>query len=1019
MGFSVFEGLSHAYNKISKDGLSLDALANFGKAFTPKAMLDRAAFIFFLKVGNFLAKPLSEAVQGKVMKFVNARYAKEFAAIRSELDLATKDMDALMKGRDNAAALKIVARYEKALSQFGKFLELSGQTNGSEAKSLKSYLEGISQLKAELKAHEKIFGTESIADVKVCRDGFSYDISKQSDLVSVLKSLPGLKIEIGSEGRVVTRSPEGSVWVFHPSSVKGSTHLTVAAKRNLKPVDHSTTKTKTDPIFVKLSDLHMAGIKSQHPLVVNVITPNRNHNLDYSESFRANVLTGKHGTDASIAPEMATHVWVVVRDAVAAREVLKRVTGSETGQLPERFKLIAQAEFDANKRVTDAIYDTMYDAHTKRLKGTPCSGTELALIRNFARRYEAWLAGKTAHQPKTSALIENHPIVKALRKLSRPHGPHYYRDAAFYDALPAGGKVIDGVPYFPLIKNIKGHKFQLGSGQTVEFTGRVFGQGSASTVYEAKLTNSKGEVTTVAVKIRDHAMGADPLHIAKEIRNVQLAAREKLGGVQFFGAAKVDGRLAIVTNVTPGVDFGRANPHWINGTTVKEMNILFDKIERIGLKPGDFQVTIDRDGRVHLMDLEGLHVTGLKQGFSRWEAMEALLLRRQKAGLNTDVIISHLSTAQKIAFATHLVQNRGWKSPQVAKVFGPNIFDSHYRGKVDKGSVAVLSNKAKGEIKSPEPEPAWMRSAIDFQSFVVRTGADVRGFVKFFRPENDGHYEFNKTVDYIAKTDLNTLMTEFGWTREQATRIKEDASTFRPNLNLVTKWNDQFHSKKQDAAAIKRDILSRLSEADCARLNRKMKAIVTQGRQGNSKVTIPMLIEAYISAHLRGSWFNKAVLSYMDILKKAENTFLSLQADLTSNVVADRSVSFELSYPTMKQVLQKRYIDPANPDQSFSNGSPESWAGQLIAVEFYSPHPDKSSVLLLAKFKQNKGWSVQGMSTVNGQRLVVTIPPKQAPAAMAMGFFSPVDMQPGQAVTITINISKVPSKPALKTAQGE
>ncbi|MBU0672006.1 MAG: transglutaminase-like domain-containing protein [Candidatus Margulisbacteria bacterium] len=190
------------------------------------------------------------------------------------------------------------------------------------------------------------------------------------------------------------------------------------------------------------------------------------------------------------------------------------------------------------------------------------------------------------------------------------YSPHYYLTVAEFAAFPPEGVVNGEAMFFPIIPDIAGRRCELDSGEVIEFTGRVFGQGSASTAYEAILTNASGENTTVSVKISDHATRdvADVnAHRAQEIANLQWAESHGLLRARYLGQTEVDGMTAIVTEVARGVDLaeGGVNPAWINRSTIEDLYFLLGYLSAEGRATGDFQYTVGPDGRVTLIDLEG------------------------------------------------------------------------------------------------------------------------------------------------------------------------------------------------------------------------------------------------------------------------------------------------------------------------------------------------------------------------------------------------------------------------------
>ncbi len=175
---------------------------------------------------------------------------------------------------------------------------------------------------------------------------------------------------------------------------------------------------------------------------------------------------------------------------------------------------------------------------------------------------------------------------------------------------PEGGNPLtDGVALYPIIPNIAGRVVTLGSSSSITFTGRVFGQGSASTVYEATLSLPSGETRRVAVKIPDHGRPENYGHMAQEAENLQWAVENGLTDTQYYGMGEIDGMPVVVSDVVPGVDpafQGTIDPAWITRTTIEEVFVLYGRLGELGVGVGDLQFTLGRDGHARLMDFEGL-----------------------------------------------------------------------------------------------------------------------------------------------------------------------------------------------------------------------------------------------------------------------------------------------------------------------------------------------------------------------------------------------------------------------------
>ncbi len=236
--------------------------------------------------------------------------------------------------------------------------------------------------------------------------------------------------------------------------------------------------------------------------------------------------------------------------------------------------------------------------------------------------------------PVVASLPISAGIFSAFNFFERKNGPHYYQDPTFFKNMPKSVSV-NGFVFHPIPYEFKGMALNLDSGAKLQLTGRVFGQGSASTVFEGKIISGPGKGDVVAVKIRDHStrpvIEANEVAM-REVGHLKGAQEAQMGRVKYYGKGEFRGMTATVTRPAQGMNWSGVNPHWINNTTFKELGRLFDQIEARGLRPGDFEITIDRRGRVYLIDVEGLNANH-DLPYSRDRAFARLHDLRRRAGL--------------------------------------------------------------------------------------------------------------------------------------------------------------------------------------------------------------------------------------------------------------------------------------------------------------------------------------------------------------------------------------------------
>lgn len=149
---------------------------------------------------------------------------------------------------------------------------------------------------------------------------------------------------------------------------------------------------------------------------------------------------------------------------------------------------------------------------------------------------------------------------------------------------------------------------QLGS--KVTLTGNVLGEGSAGTVYEATLGNRM-----VAVKVATHGVNATAREtrrmVIQEAKMARELAREGIGGVEYHGLTRVEGRLGIVTNKIPAEYIAKGES--MGALTEAEYAVvrqnateLAERLAQRGYAIGDYQFGINTKGDLLLYDLEGI-----------------------------------------------------------------------------------------------------------------------------------------------------------------------------------------------------------------------------------------------------------------------------------------------------------------------------------------------------------------------------------------------------------------------------
>ncbi len=173
-----------------------------------------------------------------------------------------------------------------------------------------------------------------------------------------------------------------------------------------------------------------------------------------------------------------------------------------------------------------------------------------------------------------------------------------------------------------------GREYPVTGGGTLRFTGEILGQGSASTVFAAEVRGSDGTTRRVAVKIRTHAdpgaAASDP-HFDRAAfdRGVADHARGEADRRRSFaridpafaGLGSISARDSTLGIILPALDgpgrlpFTRVSdlPTEHREAARLQMEALIRSCANEGIRLNDVEFVYDSaEGRVHLMDLEGV-----------------------------------------------------------------------------------------------------------------------------------------------------------------------------------------------------------------------------------------------------------------------------------------------------------------------------------------------------------------------------------------------------------------------------
>ncbi|MFO1518977.1 MAG: hypothetical protein U1F57_04840 [bacterium] len=175
-----------------------------------------------------------------------------------------------------------------------------------------------------------------------------------------------------------------------------------------------------------------------------------------------------------------------------------------------------------------------------------------------------------------------------------------------------------------------GKTYEMPDGSKVQYTGNVLGQGSGSTIFEAKVRTPSGEERTVAIKIRTHAQppafeGEDAAHFNRAEWEADIQAKTVQEGKIQEEVGKIDPKYAGLGVIDmPGGQKGLMMPLFDPATSTffvrlsalpaDEQAVVRPQVEKLiqdlvdrGHSIGDIEFVFDKTtGKVHIVDMEGI-----------------------------------------------------------------------------------------------------------------------------------------------------------------------------------------------------------------------------------------------------------------------------------------------------------------------------------------------------------------------------------------------------------------------------
>lgn len=241
----------------------------------------------------------------------------------------------------------------------------------------------------------------------------------------------------------------------------------------------------------------------------------------------------------------------------------------------------------------------------------------------------------------------------------------------------------------------------------------------------------------------------------------------------------------------------------------------------------------------------------------------------------------------------------------------------------------------------------------------VRADAEVTGFVGIFSTHNHTDYDLRGALDVLCDTKQKVLSKRLGWTQSTAVNVQRSVRAFREDLDWASHWMDRYEEVRAAAwrrgmdpnehllaQQMKMKIHQKFSSEDLRRLNGTWNELfVHMARKGDPRVTVPDIINAFITARLKHSWFSILTETYLDRIHGAQHELLYLENVLFNN----QFYHYRWRYRSLYDLISS--IDPKNPELSLA--WPEDT--HFISLEMDA----RGEQQRLKKVLKDQGWSVR------------------------------------------------------------
>lgn len=283
------------------------------------------------------------------------------------------------------------------------------------------------------------------------------------------------------------------------------------------------------------------------------------------------------------------------------------------------------------------------------------------------------------------------------------------------------------------------------------------------------------------------------------------------------------------------------------------------------------------------------------------------------------------------------------------------------------------------------PEESF-RQHFEFSEFIEECSFNslchANGFIGTYDKQADLNRKINffGALNYLTLLEPDELLDELRghirWTQEHAVQARLQAYTFSENLTSAHSWlnrynelydKDRRHGYRLDHLEpyqhLRAEILSQFRDIDLEALEgSNYKDLVEYAFQGETRITVPILLDAFIRARLKNSWINWVVNTYARIVKKGRLKI----AYLDELLINSKLPLYNEHFVPFRDVF--RYIDPVNPELSFHWANPWDFISMEVSVK------GEADADRLIQALQDKGWLVSHTTIEEGNELRLCFP---------------------------------------------